>query len=215
MSDGKRKRRIKLGIFGGSFNPVHLGHVQAVQLFKAGLRLDQVIVLPSAAPFYKTTLRTEFRHRVAMCRLAFAYMQDVIVSDLEKVQPDGMYTRDIVMLIHDLRSEADLYLLMGSDVLNRMPQWKGLREMLKDVRIGVLRRNAEPDAEQALLDMGARITFIDEEVLPFSSSMVRETSSRGNPIEFMVPESVAGYIRRHGLYMKDSGNAELTLASRK
>ena len=205
MSDGKRKRRIKLGIFGGSFNPVHLGHVQAVQLFKARLKLDQIIVLPSAAPFYKTTLRTEFWHRVAMCRLAFRDIRDVTVSDLEKIQPEGMYTRDVVMLMRDLHSDAALYLLMGSDVLNRMPQWKGLQEMLKDIRIGALRRNAEPDAGQALIDMGAGITFLDAEILPFSSSMIREAVSRGNSVDLPVPESVAAYIRSHRLYKDERG----------
>lgn len=90
------RRRVRIGILGGTFNPIHNGHLLAADIFTRRFALDRILLLPSAAPFYKPTVLTAYEHRLAMCLLASAHRPDMAVSNLEQASPDGMYTCDAV-----------------------------------------------------------------------------------------------------------------------
>lgn len=192
-------RRTRIGLLGGSFNPVHLGHVQAADIFTEALGLDMVLVIPSSYPFYKLTALTDYRDRMAMCLLAFEGKQ-VVVSDMEKERPGGMLTCDVVSHARVQYPAAELFLLVGDDVMAKMPKWMGIETIIQESRIGVLSRSGFLHRHAELERMGARIDVIMEETLPYSSSMVRSAIADGNPIASMVPGAVAEYIRLHGLY---------------
>ena len=190
----------RLGIFGGSFNPVHNGHLHAARLFKSRLNLDLVLLVPSAAPFYKNTSKTEFRHRLSMCRLAAQKIPGLAVCDLEGDHPDGMYTRDLVLHLREQYEDSTLFLLMGDDVFNRFTCWPGYAEIAAAAKIAVLQRepgNSGPPS-------GQRDNFTEIRIagnaLPISSTAVREAVLRNQSVNSLVPPEVAAYIYWYGLY---------------
>lgn len=190
----------RIGLLGGSFNPIHLGHIHAVELFMEALTLDMIIVIPSSYPFYKRTLLTDYRDRLAMCFLAFEAMENVIVSDVEKERPEGMPTCEVVAHMRGLYPRADLFLLVGDDVMVKMPQWKGIDMVIKEVHIGVLCRSSNLLEDVELRRLGAAIDLVRKDTLPCSSSMVRSAVTEGKAIGNMVPDLVGEYILTHNLY---------------
>ena len=195
------RRRVRLGILGGSFNPIHNGHLFAADIFARRLALDHILLLPSAAPFYKSTVLTAYEHRFAMCVLASADKPNLTVSNLEQMSPGGMYACDAVNALRQRYEDAELCLLVGNDVACRMPQWKNITDILSKVHVGVLSRSSKAEAMSPLLPCGrSAITLLTDDTLPLSSTMVREAAQQGQPLDGMVPHAVARYISVHHLY---------------
>lgn len=193
--------RIRIGILGGSFNPIHNGHLLAADIFARRLELDRILLLPSAAPFYKPTVLTAYEHRLAMCLLASADRPDMTVSNLEQASPDGMYACDAVNALRRMYEDAELFLLVGGDVASRMSQWKNITDILGKVHVVVLPRTPKAsDPLPVVLCERSGITLLTDEALPLSSTMVREAAQRGQSLDGMVPQSVARYISDHRLY---------------
>ncbi|MEG6503394.1 MULTISPECIES: nicotinate (nicotinamide) nucleotide adenylyltransferase [unclassified Desulfovibrio] len=193
------KPRLRVGIYGGSFNPVHLGHVRAVELFVERLQLDCALVIPSSFPFYKNTRPTPFMHRYAMCLLAFQKTLKVIVSDLERNHPRGMHTCDVIREIRSHYDTAALYLLVGVDVFRKMPGWEDVNSILRETEIVVLRRETEEEVPPFPFP-GARVTVLDDPALPLSASEIRSDIEAGCSVQGKVPEEVAEYMETFRLY---------------
>lgn len=195
------RRCARIGILGGSFNPIHNGHLLAADIFVRRLALDNILLLPSAAPFYKPTVLTSYEHRFAMCVLASANRTNLSVSNLEQTSPGGMYACEAVSALRRMYEDAELFLLVGDDVAWRMPQWKNITDILSNVHVGVLSRAPRTEARHPLLPCGkSGITLLTDDTLPLSSTMVREAAQRGQILDGMVPHAVARYISAHHLY---------------
>lgn len=195
------KRRVRIGILGGAFNPIHNGHLLAADIFARRLELDRILLLPSAAPFYKPTVLTSYEHRLAMCVLASAHRHNMAVSNLEQASPEGMYTCDVVDALRQMCHDAELFLLVGGDVASRMSQWKNISDIVKKVHVGVLPRIQKAFAPPASVPCERNaITLLTDHTLPLSSTMVREAAQRGQSLDGMVPQSLARYIFDHHLY---------------
>lgn len=197
---------MKIGIYGGSFDPVHVGHVNAALTFKEELSLDKIIVIPAYQPPHKKGLAmTPSEHRMNMCNLAFGKLEGFEVSDIEILRADEGYMADTVAQIREIYPDDELYLLIGGDMLLYFRKWYAWSKITDEAVLAVAARNWEDDAaleaEAAVLrSYGAEVRIVPIDVKEISSTAVRETVKRADDISSMVPEGVDEYIWDHYLY---------------
>lgn len=194
----------QIGIFGGSFNPVHNGHLEAINVFKHSLHLDSILLVPSGTSFYKKTLPISFEHRYRMCQLAVQDFPNVEVCDVEREHITGMYTCDMIEAVNYIYSNAYLFFLMGSDVYAHIYSWKGLDKIAGLATIAVIIRSGfiyNHKKTSNIMDKYKLKTLFVQKVNEFSSTVVRAERKNGGRIDKFVPESVANYIYEHHLYI--------------
>ena len=197
---------MKIGIYGGSFDPVHKGHVNAAVNFMEELSLDKIIIIPAYQPPHKKGLAmTPSEHRRNMCRLAFGDMENFEVSDIEIQRADEGYMADTVEQLREMYPDDELFLLIGGDMLLSFRRWYEWHRITDEAVLAVAARNWEDDAaleaEAAILrSNGAEVRIVPIDVKEISSTSVRETVRRADDISSMVPEGVDDYIWDHYLY---------------
>ena len=197
---------MKIGIYGGSFDPVHKGHVNAALTFKEELSLDKIIVIPAYQPPHKKGLAlTPSEHRMNMCRLAFEGLEGFEVSDIEIKREDEGYMADTVEQLREIYPNDELFLLIGGDMLLSFQRWYAWHKITDEAVLAVAARNWEDDAvleaEAAVLrSYGAEVRIVPIDVKEISSTEVREAVRRADDISSMVPDGVDEYIWNHYLY---------------
>ena len=197
---------MRIGIYGGSFDPVHVGHVNAALTFKEELSLDKIIVIPAYQPPHKKGLAmTPSEHRLNMCNIAFGKLPGFEVSDIEIKREDEGYMADTIAQLREIYPEDEFYLLMGGDMLLYFRRWYAWHKIAEEAVLAVAARNWEDDsaleAEAAVLrSYGATVRIVPIDVKEISSTSVRETVRRADDISSMVPEGVDDYIWDHYLY---------------
>lgn len=197
---------MKIGIYGGSFDPVHVGHVNAALTFKEELSLDKVIIIPAYQPPHKKGLAlTPSEHRMNMCGIAFGKLEGFEVSDIEIKREDEGYMADTIAQIREIYPDDELFLLIGGDMLLYFRNWYAWSKITDEAVLAVAARNWEDDAaleaEAAVLrSCGAEVKIVPIDVKEISSTSVRETVRRADDISSMVPEGVDEYIWDHYLY---------------
>lgn len=200
---------MKIGIYGGSFDPVHNGHINAAETYMEVLGLDKIIIVPAYCPPHKKGLAlTPSEHRLNMCRLAFESLPGFEVSDIEIQRADEGYMADTVAQLRELYPEDELILLMGEDMLLTFRQWHDWQKIIDIAAIAAAARNWDStsamEAEAAALrSYGAEVRIVPIDVKEISSTMVREAVRRADDISSMVPENVAEYIWSHYLYYNE------------
>ena len=197
----------RIGIYGGSFNPPHVGHVQAAKQAYQALDLHQLLLMPdSIAPhkaFPEGTPSPE--QRLAMLTLAAKDAPELTISDLEIRRPGVSYTYETVEDVRALYPQAELYLIMGSDMFLSFETWKHYEELLQQVTLSVLCRGDKGEKQAIALQKeklearGARIRLIENKITAISSTQLRRLLAFGCCDAFLSPE-VAQYIREQGLY---------------
>jgi nicotinate-nucleotide adenylyltransferase len=202
----------KRGVMGGSFDPIHIGHLSICQQVAEHIGLSKVVLMPAAIPPHKRCAEmAPAEDRLAMCRLAVKNLKGLEVSDLEIRRGGISYTIDTV---RELRKawgpDVEIHWIIGSDMLADLPKWKDVSELLKLVRFAVADRCTEPlrPALWEKLDksLGAEaVAALREGVVPvqrvdISATMVREMARRGERLRRFVRLEVEAYIRRKGLY---------------
>ena len=206
MSGGAGGR--KLGLFGGSFDPIHYGHILPVRAAKEALGLERVLYLPTARPPHKGARFATPLQRWAMVELALLDQDGLDASPLE-LTPEPAYT--IETLEHFSRAEpgAQLHLLIGGDSFADLPHWRRWHELFALARVVVLVRPgwenegllAAAPAELAAAVASGRVTFIANPPVAVSSTELRETFAAGRvPAAGLVPDAVVKYVRKYGLY---------------
>ena len=197
---------MKIGIYGGSFDPVHKGHVNAAVNFMEELSLDKIIIIPAYQPPHKKGLAmTPSEHRMNMCRLAFGDMENFEVSDIEIQRADEGYMADTVEQLREMYPDDELFLLVGGDMLLSFRRWYEWHRITDEAVLAVAARNWEDDAaleaEAAILrSSGAEVRIVPIDVKELSSTEVREAVRRADDISSMVPKGVDEYIWDHYLY---------------
>ena len=197
---------MRIGIYGGSFDPVHNGHVNAAKNFMEELSLDKIIVIPAYQPPHKKGLAlTPSEHRMNMCNLAFGKLEGFEVSDIEIKRADEGYMADTVALLREEYPDDEFFLLIGGDMLLSFRRWYAWSKITDEAVLAVAARNWEDDAaleaEAAVLrSYGAEVRIVPIDVKEISSTSVRETVRRSDDISSMVPEGVDEYIWDHYLY---------------
>lgn len=197
---------MKIGIYGGSFDPVHVGHINAAFTFMEELSLDKIIVIPAYQPPHKKGLAlTPSEHRLNMCNIAFGNLEGFEVSDIEIKRADEGYMADTVAHLREIYPDDEFYLLIGGDMLLSFRRWYAWSKITDEAVLAVAERNWEDssaiEAEAAILrSEGAEVKIVPIDVKEISSTSVRETVRRADDISSMVPKGVDEYIWDHYLY---------------
>ena len=196
---------MRLGILGGTFNPPHLGHLVCAQEAYRELDLDQVLFIPAAVPPHKPVDDEPGpEHRLRLCRLATAADERFSVSDLELRRDGPSYTVDTLESLSTHAPTNDLFLILGGDIAAGLPQWHRPERVLELATVAIAKRHgtAKASVQSALssLDAGERAKFLQMPRIGISSTMVRRRARIGLPIRYFVPDGVADYIERRGLY---------------
>ena len=198
---------MRVGIYGGTFSPVHNGHVAAAKAFMEQMWLDILYIIPTGVTPHKTMKGdATAADRLEMCRLAFAGMEGVIVSDLEMRRDGKSYTVDTLRELYD--PDGRLFLLMGTDMLLTLDKWREPEEIFRLCYPVYIRREEDGALDAAIVEKiktyqekyGKVVRRIVAPAIEISSTDVRAAVAEGFPIEGAVPSSVAAYIRDRGLY---------------
>jgi nicotinate-nucleotide adenylyltransferase len=189
----------RVGIFGGSFDPVHNAHVALATLALAELRLDQVRWIPVGQPSQKTRRLSAAADREAMVRLAIAGEPRFVLDRSELRRPGTSYTLDTVRELDAAEPGTEWVLILGQDQYATLHTWRDWRELVGRVTLAIANR---PDAEPALNAQIARVPhqLVSLPMMDISSTEVRRRVAAGEPIAGLVPDPVARYIARRHLY---------------
>jgi nicotinate-nucleotide adenylyltransferase len=195
---------VRVGLLGGTFNPPHIGHLVIASQALAMLELDRVLFVPVHEPPHKAIEADPgVEHRVAMCRLAVAGEERVDVSLVEVEVPGPSFTVDTLSRLHDRCPGDQLTFIVGGDMALSLPAWREPAAILSLASLGVAEREgvARADITERLADLGTEnVRFFDMPRIDVSSSLIRRYVAAGRPIRYLVPDPVADYIRREGLY---------------
>ncbi len=191
---------------GGTFNPPHVGHLICAQEALLDQRLDLVVWMPVNTPPHKPSLEDPgVAHRMAMCRLAVAGEPRFSVSAFEAQRPGASYTVDTLEALHAEAPGIELTFIVGGDMAAALPLWREPERVVRLARLAVAER--EGVAREVILERLAevpgaaeRVQFFDMPRLDVSSSLIRRRVAAGRPVRYLVPDGVAQYIEREGLY---------------
>ncbi|RPI52694.1 MAG: nicotinate (nicotinamide) nucleotide adenylyltransferase [Acidobacteria bacterium] len=199
---------LRVGILGGTFDPIHLGHLEAASAARRALSLDRVLLLPSRTPPHRSTEpRASAFHRFAMAALAAADY-DMAVSDLELRREGPSYTALTLEALHrEGYSPTKLYFVTGSDAFAEVATWYDYPRILSLANFVVVSRPGAPRASNLLpspqspIPGAPTVISVEAHTPDVSSTEVRRRVGAGESIDGLVPSSVAGHIRRHRLYV--------------
>ena len=201
---------MKIGLLGGTFDPVHLAHLAVAEGVWTQLDLDRVTFIPAGEPWRKadhTIAGAE--HRLAMLRLAVAGNDHFDISLVEVERWGPSYTVDTLEAMHaGLPSGAELFCILGRDALFDLPNWKDPLRIVQLCRLAVVARPGYEERELAELEVLApglleHVIFVEAPLLDISSTDIRRRVREGLSIRYLVPDAVAAYISDHGLYRDD------------
>jgi nicotinate-nucleotide adenylyltransferase len=190
---------VKLGLMGGMFDPIHFGHLRAAENAREALGLDQVIFVPAAVPPHRAAPTASTLDRYAMVALATAGDPRFVPWDGEIRRDGPSYTVDTAEALLAENPGAALTLIVGADNVTLFPQWREPARLLALCTVAVVGRPGEPKATASGLDP-ARFVHVEGSHLPIASSALRERVRAGGSVRYLVPDAVAGYIEKRGLY---------------
>ena len=186
-----------LGVFGGSFDPVHNGHIRAAELVQQALELDQVIFVPAGKQWQKNST-TSAADRLSMLRLALADHSGFVVSEIDIARGGNTYTIDTLRELQDEHQGDKLFFILGTDALSGIESWKNADELLDKAQFVVVSR---PGSELVIPPIAkGRVWSLEIPALDISSTDFREKFGLGTDYEALLPERVLTYIREHNLY---------------
>jgi nicotinate-nucleotide adenylyltransferase len=196
----------KAGIMGGTFNPIHIGHLIAAQEVLERLELDYIIFLPAGNPPHKAESDViEANHRYEMVKLAVEKNNRFYISDIEIKREGKTYTYDTLIELKKFYYDVEFSFLLGYDTLRDMDTWKRVDEVFKLTSFVVVNRgnlpedmNEEINKKKTYYD--AKISVVSIPEIDISSTEIRDRISKGRNVQYLVPEKVNDYILTQGLY---------------
>lgn len=202
----------RIALFGGSFNPIHNGHLHLAQTVHQQCGLDRMLLMPSGtAPHKSSDAYAPAADRLAMCRLAAEPYPWLEVSDYELTKPGKSYTVETLRYLHSCFPEDALFLLTGSDMLLSFDSWYCWQEILTLAGLLCVSRGTEPEdvlrQKAAELSSYGQVTVVHAKPLPMSSSQIRHKIELFRKFSCYLPENVVQYIMLHRLYGVCSGES--------
>ncbi len=202
---------VRIGVLGGTFDPIHFGHLAIAEECRSRLGLDRVLFMPAADPPHKQGVTiSPIQHRLAMVEAAIASQPAFAITRVDIDRPGPSFT---VHALESLRQEwgptAEFWLLMGADSLAELLTWREPERIITLARLVVTNRPGLPTPDPQMLEVGlpgasARIDIVEIPPLGISGSDLRQRVAEGRPIAYQVPEAVERYIRANALY-RDGG----------
>jgi nicotinate-nucleotide adenylyltransferase len=199
-----------IGVFGGTFDPIHFAHLAVAQEAAEVLGLERVLFVPAGQPPHKLDREiTPSPDRLAMIELAVAANPRFAVDRLELEREGPSYTVDTLEALRARRSldgiEPELTLILSSEAYLALPGWREPERILVLARLAVAPRDGYPSADTASLQppipgSDGRVTFLDGPRMRLSASELRQRAASGRSVRYLVPDAVAAYIDDHGLY---------------
>jgi nicotinate-nucleotide adenylyltransferase len=212
----------RVGLFGGTFDPIHVGHLDVIDAAAHALQLDRVLLMPANVPPHRAAPQASAAHRFAMAVLAVADRDTYAVSDLEMLSTEPSFTSATLARIHDRGVDTrELFVITGADAFREIGTWKDFPALLDRSHFVVVSRPGsqasalrghlpdlagrmiDPPPSGALLPAPA-IVLVDALTSPVSSTDIRRRVAKGDAIDGMVPPLVAEHIRKHQLYKGNS-----------
>lgn len=198
----------KIAVIGGTFNPVHYGHINMVLESIKMLDIDKVLVVPTNISPHKINGVTVSPYdRIKMCEIAFKDYDNVIVSDIEITRKGISYTSDTLMQIKKMHPNDDIYFIVGADMFFTIQQWHNAEDIFKLAIICVVPRGKDNIDKlmfhlHELENVGAVIKILNVPIIDISSTDIRAKVAQGQDVESMVPCGVRDYIYDHKLYFR-------------
>lgn len=201
---------MKIGIMGGTFDPIHIGHLLLGEFAYEDFGLDEIWFLPNGNPPHKETADTgtSLEHRIEMIRKAIEGVPHFHLNLHEANTEEHSYTYQTMQEFNQMFPEHEFYFILGADSLFSIEQWKYFREIFPTCTILAAMRDDKDGREmqRQILYLtekyGARIRLLQAPLLEISSTVIRDRASRDLGVRYMVPDSVAEYIRTNHLYKK-------------
>lgn len=205
----------KVGIMGGTYNPIHNGHLFLAEHALEQAGLDYILFMPSMKPPHKVGIQIESsEHRINMVQLAIENNPYFIISDFELKRPGITYTSDTLKALKEIEPDTEYFFIVGADSLMMMPQWMDPDTVfrLSTIIVGGRGESTQEQIEEQIRILektyGGRIILLDMPLIDISSEAIRERISNGNSIRYYVPDRVAAYISEHKLYTAAQGCTE-------
>jgi nicotinate-nucleotide adenylyltransferase len=189
-------------VFGGSFNPIHLGHMLAAEDVRSQLRLGRVLFVPTWHPPHKRGPLAPYRHRLAMVKLAIADEPGFELCPIEESRPGPSYTVDTLRELYSLYPGAELFLVVGSDQYRDVGSWHQPELLTSLAGIVVMSRPGVDRPELFPRHRRERVLFRPVIPVGISAAAIRARLAKGLSVRYMLPVRVAEYVRRHRLYRR-------------
>jgi len=190
-------RRPRIGVMGGTFDPIHHGHLAAASEVQRGFELDEVIFVPTGEPYQKSGV-SQAEHRYLMTAIATASNPRFTVSRVDIDRPGPTYTIDTLRDLRKQRPEADLFFISGADAVAQILDWKDNEELWSLAHFVAVSRPGHALTISGLPEQG--VSSLEVPALAISSTDCRARVDRGFPVWYLVPDGVVQYISKHHLY---------------
>lgn len=206
---------MRLGVFGGAFDPPHVAHVVLARTALAQLQLDRLLILPTGQAWHKPQSLSQAQHRSAMCALAFLPLGDRVVIDERETRRTGpSYTIDTLLELRAEHPQAQLYLLMGDDQWRSLPSWHRIEELARLAIICPARRDPQvaawggasspPGSDGQGVYAQLQVHPLSMPLMPQSGTDIRQRVPDSQSLDGAVSPTVAQYIEQHHLYRSDT-----------
>ncbi|MGC6770404.1 nicotinate-nucleotide adenylyltransferase [Enterococcus sp. LJL128] len=190
------EKRKQVGILGGNFNPVHIAHLMMAEQVYQQLGLDKVCLMPSYLPPHIDEKKTiDSKHRLAMLELAVENNKHLEIEPIELVRKGKSYTYETMKALIQNNPDTDYYFIIGGDMVNYLPKWYKIEELLLMTNFVGTRR------PHYGIETPYPIIWVDTPQMDISSSMIREKVQSGCSVRYLLPDNVINYIYEKGLYM--------------
>ena len=196
---------MNIGIFGGTFDPPHVGHLVIADQALTQLQLDEVWFMPAGQPPHKLNNDVSAaQHRVAMTRLAIAGHTGFTLSTFDVDRAGPHYSAVAMEMLEQQHPQHDWCFIMGADSLEDLPRWYAPQRLIARATLAVASRpGVRPDLnalEQVIPGLSVRVQWVDAPLVDLSSTQLRQMVKAGASLRYLVPDAVIDYIEQHGLY---------------
>lgn len=190
----------RVGLLGGTFDPIHLGHLVVGEYVRDRLGLKELRLLVAGDPWMKDS-ESDARHRVAMARAAVADHPAIMVDDRETRRDGPTYTADTLAMLHAEEPGTEFHFLLGADAAEHLPDWHQVDEALDLATFVVVRR---PGSTMPTHDLMPSTVAVEAPLVDISSTAIRRDVAEGRSVRYRVPEPVRSYLTDHRLYLPDT-----------
>lgn len=196
---------MRTGVFGGTFNPVHLGHLLVADDVRSRLKLDRVLFIPCFRPPHKPNHLVPFRHRSAMTEIALKSWSGFELCTIEENRSGPSYTVDTLKELRSRLKGDSLYLIIGVDQYQEIAGWRAPEELTRLARLVVMDRPGKARPPVFPGHNPDRVRFLPVVQVDISAALIRKRLAKGESVQYMLPVPVSGYINRHRLYRQQTG----------